>query len=68
MNGVEQSKMSEAERQLLYLSLVVIVVLAILMQYGLAETYSILALFFIIVIAIGNIAYLYSRSKKKQPA
>jgi len=68
LNGVEQSKMSEAERQLLYLSLVVIVVLAILMQYGLAETYSILALFFIIVIAIGNIAYLYSRSKKKQPA
>lgn len=68
MNDGEQPKMSEAERQLLYLSLVVIVVLAILMQYGLAETYSILALFFIIVIAIGNIAYLYSRSKKKQPA
>ena len=60
-------RMSETERQLIYLSLIVIVVIAILMQYGLEETYSLLALFFIIVIAIGNIVYIYNRSRRKEP-
>ncbi len=68
LNQGMKPRMSETERQLIYLSLIVIVVLAILMQYGPTETYSLVAIFFIIVIALGNIVYIYNRSRKKEQA
>ena len=65
MTGEMKPRISDTERRLIYLSLIVIVVLAVLMQYGLQDIYSLVALFIIVVVAIGNIVYLYNRSRKK---
>jgi lipoprotein signal peptidase len=58
------SNISENERRVLYLSLFIIVLLAIILQFTSDQTYSLLALLFLGVIAIGNIVYIYTRSKK----
>ncbi len=65
MTGGMKPRISDTERRLIYLSLIVIVALAVLMQYGLQDTYSPVALLIIVVVAIGNIVYLYNRSRKK---
>jgi hypothetical protein len=54
----------ENERRVLYLSLFLIVILSIILQFTSDQTYSLLAFVFLGVIAVGNIAYLYSRSRK----
>ena len=58
------SNISENERRVLYLSLFIIVLLAIILQFTSDQTYSLLALLFLGVIAIGNIVYIYTRLKK----
>ncbi len=65
LTGEMKPRISDTERRLIYLSLIVIVALAVLMQYGLQDTYSLVALLIIVVVAIGNIVYIYNRSRKK---
>ncbi|MCX6648735.1 MAG: hypothetical protein NTV61_05030 [Candidatus Bathyarchaeota archaeon] len=55
---------SENERRVLYLSLFLIILLALVIQLTSDQVYSLLALLFLGVIAVGNIVYLYSRRRK----
>jgi hypothetical protein len=54
---------SENERRILYLSLFLIILLAVVMQLTQDQTYSLLAFFVLGVVAVGNLIYFYSRRK-----
>ncbi len=58
------SKISENERRIIYASLFVIILLALLMQWTSDQLMSLGALFLVVFVALANIAYLYSRRKK----
>jgi len=60
--GGKKQRVSETELRLIYLSLIIIVVLAVLMQL---DIYSVGALFLIVIVAIANIVYFYNRSRKR---
>ncbi len=60
-----QGRISETERRIIYLSLILIVILAVLMNYTQDQTTSLVSLFFIVIIAIANIIYFASRRKSK---
>ena len=55
---------SENERRVLYLSLLLMILLAVMMELTKDQTYSLLALFVLGVVAVGNIIYYYSRRRK----
>ncbi len=55
------SKVSQNERRLLYLSIAIIVLIAAYLQLTLDKTDSIVAVFFLVVVAVGNIMYFYTR-------
>lgn len=55
---------SENERRILYLSLFLIIVLALVIHLTPDQMTSVLAVFFVAVIAVGNIIYLYGRRGK----
>jgi undecaprenyl pyrophosphate phosphatase UppP len=62
---VEMSnKMSENERRIVYLSVLVVAVLAILLGLSNDQTYSAVTVLFIVIIVIGNIIYFYRRMKR----
>lgn len=61
-----KTKISQTERLIIFLSLFIIIILAILMQYSQAQVYSILTLFVIIIIVIGNAIYIYNKYKTKK--
>ncbi len=58
------SNVSENERRILYISLFIIILLALFMQWTSDQLMSLGALFFVVVVALTNIAYLYRRRKK----
>lgn len=55
---------SENERRVLYLSLLLIILLAVVMQFTQDQMYSLFALLFLGVVAVGNIIYFYTRRRK----
>jgi accessory gene regulator protein AgrB len=55
---------SENERRILYLSLFLIIILALIIHLTTDQLTSLGALFFVVVVALGNMTYLYSRRKK----
>jgi hypothetical protein len=59
------NKMSENERRIVYLSVLVVVVLAILLGLSNDQTYSAVTVLFIVIVVIGNIIYIYRRMKHK---
>ncbi len=59
------NKISENERRIVYLSVLVVVVLAILLGLSNDQTYSIVAVLFIIIVVIGNVVYFYGRMRRK---
>lgn len=56
-------RMEENERRVLYVSLLIIAVLAVALRLTDDQSYSLVAVAFIVVIALGNIAYLYTRPR-----
>jgi lysylphosphatidylglycerol synthetase-like protein (DUF2156 family) len=65
LNGLSQGvKMEEKTRRLIYLSLLVVIVLAVLAHQTTQVTISAASLLLIVLIAISNIVYLHSKSKK----
>ncbi len=58
------SSVSEGERRILYVSLFLIIVLAAVIHLSPDQLTSLAALFFVAVVAAGNIVYLYSRRGK----
>ena len=65
MNGLTQGvKKEENTPRLIYLSLLVVIVLALLAHQSIQVTISTASLLMIVLIAIGNIVYLHSRSRK----
>ncbi len=59
------AKVGESERRIIYVSLFAIIVLAVFMQWTSDQLMSLGALFFVVVVALANIAYLY---RKRKPA
>ncbi len=59
------NKMSENERRIVYLSVLVVAVLAILLGLSNDQTYSAVTVLFIVIVVIGNIIYFYRRMKRK---
>jgi heme/copper-type cytochrome/quinol oxidase subunit 2 len=57
--------MSENERRIVYLSMLVVAVLAILLGLSNDQTYSAVTVLFIVIVVIGNIIYFYRRMKRK---
>ncbi len=57
-------ELDRIDPRILYLSLTLITVLAIVTNLTPDKTYSIVSVFLIVVIALGNIGYLYRRFKK----
>ncbi len=57
------AKVSESERRIIYVSLFAIIVLAVFMQWTSDQLISLGALFLVVVVALGNIAYLYGKRK-----
>lgn len=55
---------SENERRVLYLSLLLIILLAVVMQFTQDQMYSLFALLFLGVVAVENIIYFYTRRRK----
>jgi hypothetical protein len=67
LDGLGQgAKIGEKERRVIYVSLIVIVALGVLEHLAAGQIYSVAALFLIVIVALGNIGYLYSRFKKSQ--
>lgn len=58
------TRMGEKQRRVIYVSLIVIVALGVMEHLTAGQIYSIVALFLIVIVALGNIYYLYSRFKK----
>jgi len=54
--------------QILYLFLVIIMVLAFLIHLSPDNTYSLVTLFLLIVVVLGNIGYLYNKFRKPEQA
>jgi len=57
-------KLEHLDPRILYLSLFIILFLAVATHLSADETVSIVFVFLIVVIALGNIAYLYSKFRK----
>jgi hypothetical protein len=55
---------SENERRILYISLFVIILLVVVMRLTQDQMYSLIALFVLGVVAVGNIIYFYRRRRK----
>lgn len=60
------SGLDRIDRKIIYLSLLIIVVLALLSHLTAGQIYSLATVLLIIFIALGNIGYLYTKSKKKR--
>jgi predicted Na+-dependent transporter len=58
------SVLERIARKIAYTSLLVIVALAIVTHLTSGQTYSLATVILVVFIALGNIGYLYSRSKK----
>jgi len=58
------NKMSESERKILYASLFLIVIVAVILGLREDDIYSLISLFLIVVIAISNVLYFYTKMKK----
>jgi F0F1-type ATP synthase assembly protein I len=59
------NKISENERRIIYLSVLVVIVLALLLGLSDNQTYSLVAVLFIVIVAIGNVVYFYGRMRGK---
>ena len=55
------NKVSENESRIIYLSLFVIIVLAILLGLSNDQIYSSVVVFLIVIVIIGNVIYFYGR-------
>lgn len=58
-------KLEHLDPRILYLSLFIILILAVATHLNTDETISIVIVFLIVVIALGNVAYLYNTFKKR---
>lgn len=58
-------RLERIDSRLIYASLLVIVVLALLTHLSTDKTQSLVTVFMIVIIALGNIGYLYGRFKKR---
>jgi hypothetical protein len=58
------NKMTESERKILYASLFLIVIVAVILGLREDDIYSLISLFLIVVIAISNVLYFYTKMKK----
>jgi len=58
-------QLGRVDRRIIYASLLIIIVLAAITRLSPEETYSIVAIFTIIIVALGNIGYLYSKSSRR---
>jgi lipoprotein signal peptidase len=58
-------RLDRIDRRIIYASLLIIIVLAAVTRLSPEETYSIVSVFLIIIVALGNIGYLYSRSRRR---
>jgi hypothetical protein len=56
--------LEKIDSRILYASLLLITVLAIATHLSPEKTYSLITVFLIVVIALGNISYLYRKFKK----
>jgi lipoprotein signal peptidase len=63
--GEMSNRISENERRIIYLSVFVIIMLTILFGLHNDQTYSIVAMLLIVIVAIGNIVYIYGRMRRK---
>ncbi len=63
--GEMSNKISENERRIIYLSVLVVIVLALLLGLSNNQTYSLVAVLFIVIVAIGNVVYFYGRMRGK---
>ena len=59
------NRISENERRIIYLSVFVVIMLAIFFGLSNDQTYSIIAVLLIVIIAIGNVVYIYGRMRRK---
>jgi NADH:ubiquinone oxidoreductase subunit 3 (subunit A) len=59
-------KLEEIDYRIIYLSFLIIMFLAVAIHLSYQETQSLIALAFIILIALSNIGYLYSKRKKPE--
>jgi len=59
-------KLGEIDYKIIYASLIIIMILAAALHLSSDETQSLLVLAFIVVIALGNIGYLFSKRKKPE--
>lgn len=57
----DKTSVVEIERRNIYLTLIIILILAIIMQFTQGQIASLLSLFLIGIIVIGNIIYLHNR-------
>ncbi len=58
-------KLVQIDRRILYASLLLIMVIGLLLFKTEEQVVSVMMLFLLILIAISNIAYIYTRYKKK---
>jgi len=65
VSKTDLTRLSQIDRRIIYASLAIIMVLAVLGHLTTGETYSIATLLLIVFVALGNIGYLYSRSKNE---
>jgi heme A synthase len=56
--------LGEKEGRVIYVSLIVVAALGVMEHLTAGQIYSIVALFLIVIVALGNIYYLYTRFKK----
>jgi len=59
-------KLGEIDYKIIYASLLIIMILAAALHLSSDETQSLVVLAFIVVIALGNIGYLFSKRKKPE--
>jgi hypothetical protein len=58
---------SPNERRLLYASLAIIILIAVYLQLSLKQLESLAAVFFLVVVAVANIMYFYTRLQTSRP-
>ena len=59
-----RTRLGEKEGRVIYVSLIVVAALGVMEHLTAGQIYSIVALFLIVIVALGNIYYLYTRFKK----
>jgi lipoprotein signal peptidase len=62
----KSNSINQIDRRILYASMAIVVVLAVLMRLKMDEIYSLLAVLLIIFVALGNIGYFYTKSKTRK--